>query len=154
MTERWPAGRKYRDCFERIKSSIEDSATQSNVAKVRNLETATFSPALEHTGEHQEHEFLGGGEADFTQMIHDMTGEAFQWQNHGGVITAANPVNGISGLYQGSAGRGSTSEPRGDPFHQPDLSFTTDLEYYDGNDSGWAADIMEPIPGNQGKYWT
>lgn len=143
MTERWPSARKYRDVFERIKSSVSDLLL--NGRGKRGSQSSTCStigsqyvePVVDQDLQERcrglDEAFTGRHGADFTQMISKMSGEAdgfwdgavlgtsFESSLHGGV-----DLDGVGGEMHMPIGNGSwgmTSLPASSEDVSPEVDF-------------------------------
>lgn len=151
MTERWPAGRKYRDVFERIKLTFGDLATQKKTTQGQSLETAAIESELRDRCKDLAQGFYGGGQDDFTQMFSEMTGERQRWDLNEVIATTSNEEK-----RQSIAAGEIRDQAEINPLRFPDIgpmkawSYGSDalssngLQYYEGLISGWDLDMMDP----------
>lgn len=94
MTERFPSARKYRDVFERIKTSVTDLIEQGKHQPRKTVEVlGDKEMRARFMGLDQN--LTGGGRDDFTHMISEMTGENVGFWSGGG------------GMGMGGSGGGS-----------------------------------------------
>lgn len=80
MTEKWPAGKKYRDLFESVKSSVLDAISEGKhlprtAVATMNSGTKTILYSL------QESPTADNMYDDLNTMICDMTGQPDFWEN-------------------------------------------------------------------------
>jgi hypothetical protein len=160
MTERWPAARKYRDVFERIKNNFGDAIAQRDTTKPGETTLTTLGSDLRDRCHDLGRGFAGGGREDFNRMISDMTGEALKWDHAREHLNAPVEVNAVAGIYE----QGNTQEQRASGVqsstsgltfpaqHGSDLSYTTGLDFYDGMNSDWNMDMLEPNVGIDGEF--
>jgi hypothetical protein len=97
MTERWPAGIKYRDLFESVKKSVLDAIAEGKhfprtaVSSMKEgMQTTLQSLQVDNTTEHIRD--------DLEQMISDMTGEEVSFWDEVDMEFAINAEAELAGL--------------------------------------------------------
>ena len=81
MTERWPAARKYRDVFERLKNGVADvsSSTLTSISPSRNFNVQDSRAAglslIDDEIRNLNQGFTGVAREDYSQMIAQMAGD-------------------------------------------------------------------------------
>jgi hypothetical protein len=161
MTERWPAARKYRDVFERIKMSVTDVIAQGNHQATR--AAGILDAEMTERCRTLDQGLPGAARTDYTQMITDMARERNKQNGAANGCGASEIHPDLSGgsdsrrqRQDNLQGHGHGTEQRLGVWPGPmleygnaqmsglaDLDFLQNLEDFDGMNAGWDMGLLD-----------